>query len=100
MDGNTDEKTVQDNFIGTLMEMMKGGNIPVYQMEEEDKHVEQDVIQQYLEDQVIPTAKTITGPAVPHQNGYIPNNQGQNLRYDVRNMYAQMGSYPQNDSVL
>ncbi|XP_025405073.1 adenylate kinase isoenzyme 5 [Sipha flava] len=129
VDGNTDDKKVQDTFIGTLMETMKGGNFPVFQ-EDMDVVVNDDGTM--LQDQerqmaaVGPTSNelsseqrrspvAIAGITVPHQHGYIPNNtnnmntnhinnnnnnnQEQQMRYNVRNMYAQIGSYP-NDSVL
>lgn len=83
---------------------MKNENFLVYHREDhcnDDKHSEMDVVLQDLEEKVTAVGKSVTGPAVSLQNGHIPNNnQGQHLRYDVRNMYAQIGSYPPNDSVL
>lgn len=110
MDGNTEEKDVQEKFIGTLMETMKGDNFPYYQHKEDDDDDENDgtvlqVLERPLIDTVAQETSVPTGPAVPHQNGYIPNNQlnnnkqGQRLHNDVRNMYAQIRSYP-NDSAL
>lgn len=142
MDGNTDDKKVQETFIGTLMETMKGGNFPVYEDSEDAAINDDGTVLQDLERHVAAAGPTgterppelgpvtspvaraaVAGPAVPHQNGYIPNNtnnnnnnnntnnnknntnnsnnnnQEQQMRYDVRNMYAQIGSYP-NDSVL
>lgn len=105
MDGNTDEKDVQEKFIGTLMEMMKGDDFPVYRRDDnDDGTVLQDLERQEPD---IGTTTSITEPAVQHQNGHIPNsnvknndsNAGHRLRYDVQNVYAQMGPYP-NDSVL
>jgi len=105
VDGNTDEKEVQDKFVGTLMEMMKGENFLDYRQDDDgDRTVLHD-----LEGRV-PDAETATvaGLSVPRQNGHIPNSnvktdddnsKGRHLRYDVRNMYAQMESYP-NDSAL
>lgn len=137
MDGNTDDKKVQETFIGTLIETMKGGNFLVGQ-EDEDVAVNDDEIvlqdqerhvaaagpisnERSSEQRRSPVARAaVAGPAVPLQNGYIPNNtnntnsnninnnnniannnnnQEQQMRYNVRNMYAQIGSYP-NDSVL
>lgn len=99
VDGNTDNKEVQENFIGTLMETMKGEHFPVHQEEAGDGDLNDGTNLQDLGRQ----PPLVTNPAEPRQNGYLPNNhnkdQGQNLRYDVRNMYAQMGSYPK-DSVL
>lgn len=104
VDGNTDEKGVQEKFIVTLMETMKGDNFPSEQPDVDDGTVLQDIDGLHTP---AATNKTVAGPAVPHQNGYLPNNtindnsnnREQPLRYDVRNMYAQIGSYP-NDSVL
>jgi len=104
VDGNTDEKAVQKKFIGTLMEMMKGENFPVYQRDDNDDGTILEDLEGQAPDEGI---TTVAGPAVPRLNGHIPNsdvrneaeNKGQHLRYNVRNMYAQIGSYP-NDSVL
>lgn len=100
MDGNTEEKSVQEKFINTLMETMKIDNFLVYQQDE--KNSDGTVLQDLERPEVV--GETMVGEStVPHQNGYIPNNtkndQRQHLRYDVRNMYAQIGSFP-NDTEL
>lgn len=83
---------------------MKCENLPDCHREDhrdENKSDDHDVVLQDLEEKVTTAGKTVTGTAVPHQNGHILNsNLEQHLRYDVRNMYAQIGSYPPNDSVL
>ncbi|CAI6355854.1 unnamed protein product [Macrosiphum euphorbiae] len=108
VDGNTDDKRVQDTFIGTLVETMKGENFPVFHRDD-DEHgvdVDTDIRQVNPEKRTTAAGHAVSGPAVPRQNGHLPNetnedhkNRGQNLRYDVRNMYAQIGSYA-NDPTL
>lgn len=135
MDGNTDDKRVQENFIGTLVETMKGDNFPVYRdVDEEDFDAAAATAAASSSGAATVTAAAasvataapddaasrdperrrhaaVVGPAVPYQNGDIPNQlrhadaadgdgeQSRRLRHDVRNMYAQIGSYPK-DSVL
>ncbi|VVC25870.1 Hypothetical protein CINCED_3A019684 [Cinara cedri] len=93
VDGNTDEKNVQEKFMDTLKETMKGDNIPVYR--------EDDAVLPHGPERTVEQA-VIARPAVPRQNGFIPNSANDNnrvphLRYNVRDMYAQIGP---NDSVL
>lgn len=112
VDGNTEDRGVQEKFIGVLMETMRGGNFPTGQPppeeEEEaadDRRPDDGTVLQDLEDPVesaeANASKSVAGPALPRQNGYVPNadrsndkRRRENLRYDVRNMYAQIGSYP------
>jgi len=111
VDGNTDDKRVQDTFIDTLVETMKGENFPVFHRDVDDGVKDDTDIRQVNEEKRTTSTKVaghvVTGPAVPRQNGHLPNetnednnnNRGQNLRYDVRNMYAQIGTYA-NDPTL
>lgn len=110
VDGNTDDKRVQDTFISTLVETMKGENFPVFHRDDDDgDDVDTDIRQVDPEKRTTSatvSGHAVTGPAAPRQNGHLPNetnednnNRGQPLRYDVRNMYAQIGSYA-NDPTL
>jgi hypothetical protein len=109
VDGNTDDKRVQETFISTLVETMKGENFPVYHRDDDDgDNVDTDP-RRDTEKRTTSTAApghAVTGPAVPRQNGHLPNdtneehdNGGQTMRYDVRNMYAQIGSYANDPSL-
>lgn len=111
VDGNTDDKRVQETFIGTLVETMKGENFPVFHRDDDDGDDGDTEIRQVEPEKRTTSAAAaaehaVSGPAVPRQNGHLPNdtnednnNRGQHLRYDVRNMYAQIGSYA-NESAL
>lgn len=110
VDGNTDDKRVQDTFIDTLVETMKGENFPVFHQDVDDGvKVDTDILQVNQEKRTTSTkvaGHVVTGLAVPRQNGHLPNeinennnNREQHLSYDVRNMYAQIGSYA-NDPTL
>lgn len=102
VDGNTEERDVQEKFIDTLMKTMKNNNYSIYH-QNSDNDNNDGIILQDLEKHAVVNETVVTEPAVRHQNGHIPNNtnndQGQHLRYDVRDMYAQIGSFP-NDSEL
>lgn len=124
VDGNTDDKRVQENFIGTLVETMKGDHFPVYR-DADDEDFDAAATTTAAAASVAAASSddtasrdperrrhaTVAGPAVPHQNGNIPSQmrhddaadgdggQVRRLRHDVRDMYAQIGSYPK-DSVL
>lgn len=97
MDGNTDDKDVQEKFVGTLTETMKGDNFPVYREDGDDTVDRRDG-----PERPGGRAADTAGPAaVARPNGFIPNkadvDANARLRYNVREMYAQIG---QNDSVL
>uniref|UniRef100_A0A2S2NRY9 Adenylate kinase isoenzyme 5 n=1 Tax=Schizaphis graminum TaxID=13262 RepID=A0A2S2NRY9_SCHGA len=134
VDGNTDDKRVQETFISTLMETMKGENFPVYHRDDDDgdnvdtdprRDTEKRITSTPAVEHAVtgptghavtgptghavtgPARHVVTGPAVPRQNGHLPNdtneerdNLGQTMRYDVRNMYAQIGSYANHDPSL
>jgi len=104
VDGNTDDKQVQETFISTLAETIKDENFPVFHRYHDDgDNVNTNIHQVDPKKQTTSAAvaeHVVSGPAVPRQNGHLPNktnedndNQGHLLRYDVRNMYAQIGSY-------
>lgn len=110
VDGNTDNKRVQDTFIDTLVETMKGENFPVFHQDVDDGVKDDTDIRQVNQEKRTTSSKVaehvVTGLAVPRQNGHLPNetnennnNRRQHLSYDVRNMYAQIGSYA-NDPTL
>lgn len=120
VDGNTDDKRVQETFISTLVETMKGENFPVFHRDDyddvgagdnADTDPRRDIAEKRTTSAVAAAATTaghtVSGPAVPRQNGHLPNdtngdnkNRGQNLRYDVRNMYSQIGSYANDPSLF
>ncbi|XP_015373047.1 PREDICTED: adenylate kinase isoenzyme 5 [Diuraphis noxia] len=102
VDGNTDDKRVQETFISTLVETMKGENFPVFHRDDDDHgdDVNTDIDPEKQTTPAVVVGHVVSGPAVPRQNGHLPNktnednnNREQHLRYDVRNMYAQIGSY-------
>jgi len=111
VDGNTDDKRVQETFISTLVETMKGENFPVYHRDDDDDgggggggdNADTDPRRDIAEKRTtsaVTAGHAVSGPAVPRQNGHLPNdsnednnNRRQNLRYDVRNMYSQIGTY-------
>lgn len=114
VDGNTDDKRVQETFISTLVETMKGENFPVLHRDDDDygddddhgDDVNTDIDPEKRTTSAAAAGHVISGPAVPRQNGHLPNdtnednnNRGQHLRYDVRNMYAQIGSYAINPTL-
>lgn len=76
MDGNTDDKDVQEKFISTLKETIKGDEFPVYYRE--DGGGDETVGTRGPESPAGGrTAAAVTGPAaaaVPRLNGFIPNN--------------------------
>lgn len=122
VDGNTEDKDVQEKFIGVLMETMKGDQRSPTRRhhprrDDRDREYPGDgtVLHDLEGPETEPDAAasegpsgSVAGPAAPRQNGYIPNadhknaanysnandKRGRDLRYDVRNMYAQIGSYP------
>ncbi|KAE9528645.1 hypothetical protein AGLY_012220 [Aphis glycines] len=120
VDGNTDDKRVQETFISTLVETMKGENFPVFHRDDYDDDgagdnvdtdLRRDITEKRTTSAVAAAATTaghtVSGPAVPRQNGHIPNdtnednkNRGQHLRYDVRNMYSQIGAYANDPSLF
>jgi len=123
VDGNTDDKCVQETFISTLVETMKGENFPVFHRDDydddgagdnADTDPRRDITEKRTTSAVAAVAAVATtaghavsGPAVPRQNGHLPNdtnednkNGGQHLRYDVRNMYSQIGSYANDPSLF
>lgn len=98
VDGNTEDRGVQEKFIGVLLETMTGGD----REQLGDGTVLQDLERPETEPEAAGPSGSVAGPAVPRQNGYGPNaadgkadERGRNLRYDVRNLYAQIGSYPE-----
>lgn len=87
---------------------MKGENFPVFHRDDDDHgdDVNTDIDPEKRTTSATVTGHVVSGPAVPRENGHLPNNtnednnnRGQHLRYDVRNMYAQIGSYA-NDPTL
>lgn len=113
VDGNTDDKRVQETFISTLVETMKGENFPVFHRDDDDDgtgdNADTDLRRDIAEKRTtsaVTAGHAVSGPAVPRQNGHLPNdtnednnNRGQHLRYDVRNMYSQIGSYANDPSL-
>ncbi|XP_060848163.1 uncharacterized protein LOC132927686 [Rhopalosiphum padi] len=106
VDGNTDDKRVQETFISTLVETMKGENFPVYHRDDDDDTDPRRDTEKRTTSTAAVAGHAVTGPAVPRQNGHLPNdtneehdNRGQTMRYDVRNMYAQIGSYANDPSL-
>lgn len=91
MDGNTEERNVQEKFIDTLMKMMKSDNISSYHKNVDKDENNDGIVLQDHEKHTIVNDTVITEPVVRHQNGHIPNNntkynQEQNLHYEVRKM--------------
>lgn len=136
VDGNTDDKDVREKFVGTLLETMKGDDFPVPDRREDgdgtggggtgggdvvvrgaDEYYGDGTVLQDLEKPAESGPAAVSGPAVPRQNGYVPNDRTnadgggggggdedadgrqRQLRYDVRNMYAQIGSYPKDPAL-
>lgn len=105
MDGNTEDRNVQDMFVGALVSTIGSETATVaHQMADHDGTVLHDL--ESHEEPEAGASHAVTGPAVPHQNGFIPNAQTSNAksndleqrsRQSIRTMYAQIGSYPKNN---
>ncbi|XP_050527021.1 adenylate kinase isoenzyme 5 isoform X2 [Daktulosphaira vitifoliae] len=100
VDGNTDERDIQEKFFTALVNTMKKEiNNTFHQVVDIDGTELQD-----LENNAVPpvedVSRIVVGSAVPHQNGFLPNNQPNNTEQlsqhgqAIRTMYAQIGTYP------